>query len=162
METDKKIKVVIRPMKLSDVTQTKALNERCLAENYYREYWMEMYHKGKEHSFVAVFANLIIGYIFCSEDSVISFAVEEKYRGKHIGKQLMMNALNTFNNANKSVNLHARVSNENALGLYQNMGFGTKKIEPGYYINPPEDACLMTREPKKNNYTITKVLKIQL
>ena len=42
----------------------------------------------------------------------------------------------------KGVYLHVRISNENAKGLYEQIGFKTEKMEKGYYQDG-EDAMSM-------------------
>ena len=158
-------KIAIRSMKMIDIGQTKTLNEKCLQENYQREYWIEKWQKGKENSFVAVFAKLIIGYVLCSQNHVISFAVDEQYRGKGLGKLLMQHCLNT---CNAPVTLNVRVGNKTALALYYSLGFATVKVAPNYYSNPTEDAYEMVRkygkpqEYAQNKYPTPWILKISV
>lgn len=150
----KKMKIILRPMKLIDVGQMMTLNQQCLSENYPRTYWIDTYQKAKNHSFVAVFAKLIIGYVFCNSDTIISVAVSEKYRSKKIGRQLMNLSLNTFD---VPVTLHVRVSNDIAIKLYESLGFITNTALPEYYKNPLEDAYTMIRTSNDKLATITMI-----
>ena len=113
-------KIFIRSTKFLDISQIKKINEASLQENYPKSYWDEKFHEGKTHSFVAICLNQIIGYIFCADSNIMSFAIIEQYRNKGIGKQLMHCCLNTFDIA---VTLHVRISNENAIKLYRSAGF---------------------------------------
>jgi ribosomal-protein-alanine N-acetyltransferase len=142
-------------MTLIDVKQVKDLNERSLSENYPREFWIEIFHKGKTHSFVCVFANLIIGYIFCDEGTIISLAIDEKFRNKGLGKQLLYNCLNTYITP---VGLHVRVTNEIALNLYKSLNFIEEERVIGYYHS--EDAYSMIRKPSNIKYDAKRVVKI--
>lgn len=150
------MKIIIRLMKLIDVGQMMELNKKCLPENYPRNYWIDTYQKGKTHSFVAVFANLVIGYVFCDENTIISFAVDEKFRNKKIGKQLMHHCLNTFTT---NVTLHVRVTNDIAINLYKSLGFIEKETLIEYYANPKADAFTMTRAPMDCKYDTIKNIK---
>lgn len=153
------MKVTIRPMKFHDITQVKKVNEECLAENYTREFWESKFHECKNHSFVAVYASDVIGYIFCDNKIIISFAILDKFRGKGIGKQLLYHCLNTLDNP---VMLHVRVSNEAALKLYRLVGFQEDKKLIEYYKEPVEDAFEMKWLPDtKNKYVEMKKLKIK-
>lgn len=134
------MKIILRPMKLIDIGQMMDLNQRSLPENYPRNFWIETYQKGKAHSYVAVFSKLIIGYVFCNENTIISVAIDEKYRNKGIGKQLMHLSLNTFNT---TVNLHVRTTNKIAIHLYESLNFDINDKIHGYYGN--EDAYTMIR-----------------
>jgi hypothetical protein len=74
-----KMKVVIRLAKFMDIPEIIKVNLECLPENYDRIFWNQQFYIGREHSFVAVCGD-IIGYVFCDEQSIISFAVQEKFR----------------------------------------------------------------------------------
>jgi [ribosomal protein S18]-alanine N-acetyltransferase len=137
------MKILIRQAKFSDLSQIDALNRKSLAENYNREFWIEKFNLGKDHCFVAICANEIIGYIFCDQGFVISFAVHELYRSKGIGQELLHHCLNSMNN---KIKLHVRVSNEAAIKLYKKIGFTEEERMKNYYLSPPEDAYLMKWE----------------
>lgn len=143
------MKILIRPTKLTDIAQMMTLNQNSLPENYDKEFWMQKFHVCKSHSFVALVSGDIIGYIFADNDSIISFAVDSKYRGKGIGKQLLHHCLNTFTN---SVKLHVRVSNEPALKLYSLLGFKETETIKNYYVSPVEDSYVMEWKPTAIKY----------
>lgn len=152
------MKVVIRPTKFSDIPQLMKLNQETLPENYTQEFWSQKFYEGKSHSFVAVHGGEVIGYAFCDKELLISFALNEKFRNKGIGKQLLYHCLNTFTTP---VSLHVRVSNEVALKLYKSVGFKEDKKIDGYYVNPVEDAFEMKWEPTGIKYKETKKLKVK-
>lgn len=169
-------KIIIRSMKMSDISQAKDLNEASLAENYPREYWLEMFNLGKNHSFVAIFAKLVVGYALCNENSLVSFAVDEKYRGKGVGKALLFNCLNTFsskaklstlstlstlNKGKPIVSLNVRVGNEVAIKLYKSVGFKVTGELVDYYRNPTENAYSMERA-EYIIYNAVREIKVQI
>ena len=138
--------VTIRHMKLIDLTAVIRVNERCMVENYPREFWDTKFLTAKQHSFVATVATEIIGYVFCeggvgATASILSLAVNDKYRGKGLGKHLMQNCLNTCPG---SVTLQVRINNTYARRLYESLGFATIREIPDYYVNPTENAYEMT------------------
>lgn len=152
------MKLIIRPMTFIDINQVMEVNQNSLPENYPKEYWILKFHEGKTHSFVATMASMIIGYIFCDNNTIISFAISEKYRGKGIGKHLIQNCLNTFQNP---VTLHVRITNEPALKLYKSFGFIEKELLNEYYTNPVDDAYLMEWTPTDVLYIGFKKINVK-
>ena len=144
-------------MKLTDINQVMNLNESSLSENYDRDFWLEMFGLGKTHSFVAIYQTQIIGYIFCDNQYIISFAINEKYRGLGIGKNLLSNCLNTFN---IPIRLHVRISNNIAIKLYNSYDFKIEDTMENYYTNPDENAYSMIWSPNKK-YEYKRKLDVQ-
>lgn len=132
-----------------DLKHMSALNRRNLTENYGMDYWSETFNAngGKKHSFVACFANGIIGYIFASDDTIVSFAIDEPFRKFGIGKQLLSHCLNTFTS---DVFLHVRKTNDGARSLYKNFDFVDNRLIEGYYTD--EDAYEMVHKYNKKEY----------
>ncbi len=151
------MKILIRQMKLLDIKQVMELNQKILPENYPREFWIENFYKGKTHSLVVIYAGLIIGYVFCDENAIISLAIDEQFRNKGLGKQLLYNCLNTYTTA---IKLHVRVTNEIALKLYKSLGFIEEERIIEYYRNPVEDAFSMIRKPNGIKYNTKRILNI--
>lgn len=143
------MKILIRQTKFIDIKQMMNLNEKSLTENYDREFWNQTFHIGKTHSFVAIWATTVIGYIFCDNDTIISLAIDDKFRNKGIGKQLLHNCLNTYNTP---VKLHVRVTNDVALKLYKSLRFIEEEKITEYYVNPTEDAYTMIWKPNGIKY----------
>lgn len=148
------MKIVIRQMRFLDITQVMTVNQDSLAENYIKEFWVLKFHEGKSHSFVATLSDTIIGYVFCDNNTVISFAISDKYRGKGIGRHLMQHCLNTFD---ISITLHVRVTNDHALKLYKSLDFEEKELLVEYYTDPVENAYLMEWKPSKKYEEIRKL-----
>ena len=138
------MKIIIRSMKLHDINQIIVINEGAMAEHYPKESWVCKFYEGKSHSFVAISAGMVIGYIACSASYIVSFAVDSKFRGHGIGRQLLYHCLNTFESP---VYLHARVNNATALRLYQSLNFIVRETLHDYYVSPIEDAYLMEWKP---------------
>lgn len=138
------MKIIIRSTKLSDINQMMAVNEITLPENYDKIFWEYKFHEAKQHSFVAIGMGEVIGYIFADDESIISFAILNKFCNKGVGKNLMHHCLNTYT---KPVTLHVRISNKRAIHLYESIGFIYSKLITNYYNKPDEDAHEMTWFP---------------
>lgn len=92
--------------------------------------------------------NKILGYIcywlVFDEMNILNLAVDEEYRKKGIGNDLIKFALmDGVNRGAGTVILEVRSSNKAAIKLYEKFGFKEVAVRKGYYDNPREDALLM-------------------
>ena len=53
----------------------------------------------------------------------------------------------TVDDARRGYTLEVRVSNANAIRLYERLGFHARGIRRGYYTDNREDALIMWKEP---------------
>lgn len=136
------IKCLIRQMKLSDINSVMELNMKFLPENYYKEFWLERFSIGKNNSFVACVSGENIGYILSDKTSIVSFAVDTKYRNNGIGLNLLYNCLNSLE-INSKISLYCRSKNINALNLYTKLGFYPIETLIDYYVDPVDNGLLM-------------------
>ena len=160
-------RILVRPMKFTDIAGMIRVNEASLPENYPRSYWESLYHlnHASNHSFVACSGVNIIGYVLCMPDApisrVVSLAVQAPYRGMGIGKALLETCLNTFQVGKVTkVGLQVRKSNAAAIKLYESHGFEADDVLPNYYNNPIEDAYAMTRPVGVPVYPDVRKLKV--
>lgn len=136
----------IRNIQYDDLKIVKLLNESILSENYpikLWEYWIEKY---KKYSFVALYNDVIIGYIICDNNKIISLAVKENYRHLGIGTKLLTTCLSVIKS---DIYLHCRKSNNIALKFYEKYGFIIKKKLLNFYNFPKDNAYLLCRKYKK-------------
>lgn len=155
------IKCVIRNMKFNDINSVIELNTKFLPENYEKEFWLQIFNKYKIHCFVASISNTVVGYILSGElngnKSIISIAVDSKYRNNNIGLNLINHCLNSYN-YNDNIKLHCRKNNK-AYHLYKKCNFIVDELIEDYYINPTDDAYVMSNKLCKK-YIIYKKLSI--
>ncbi len=95
--------------------------------------------------------NTIIGYcgMYCSsgEGEITNVAVLPKEQGRNVGKKLMEYLLDQARKKGiTQITLEVRVSNENAIHLYETMCFRNCGIRKGLYDMPREDGMVMMRE----------------
>lgn len=153
----KKVDVCFREMKLTDLKSVKALNEQTLPENYPESFWQQKFATAKGYSFVATYANQIIGYVFACDDKslnmlyIMSFAVAEVFRRHGVGKEL----INRVILCDRNIILHVRESNQ-AVKFYTSCGFNETSIIEKYYSKPEENAVemflLKGSKPKINKF----------
>ena len=99
---------------------------------------------------VAMLDRLVVGYfgvMFVGDESeLLTIAVDENYRHRGYGKYLLAGAISVAQKmGKKSMFLEVRDNNENALGLYEKLGFKKQYVRKGYYntITGPKDAIVM-------------------
>lgn len=158
MSTMKKHHIRIRSAKFSDHKGMRAVTARNLTENYESEYW-KFVLEGNKYSFVATESNLIIGYILCDGKSIISFAIDEIYRGKGLGRQLLSHCLNMVTD---TIMLHVDIANINAISLYESFGFIKSFEITNYYRNPDRNAWEMIRTSTETSTKYTTKNKLTI
>jgi ribosomal-protein-alanine N-acetyltransferase len=83
---------------------------------------------------------------FVKKGHVVSVAVLEQHRGKGIGKALMLEGINgVLSRKSDEIYLEVRISNTQAIQMYQRLGFQIKSRLRSYYRDG-EDAYLMALE----------------
>jgi ribosomal-protein-alanine N-acetyltransferase len=152
------MKIVIKQIKLNDLNGVIEINEKCLPENYPKSFWVDKYYEGKSTSYVACNGGVIVGYILCDTNSIISFAIDDKYRNIGIGRNLLLNCLNSVSG---NIKLYCRSNNIRALALYKKLNFNIFDELSGYYNNPIDDAYIMEwTYTKLDNKLIKKKISI--
>lgn len=127
--------ISIRSAKAADLEKIRALNIRCLPENYPKPFWREAFNGGHPHLVAtAGQSSKIVGYIVTmiheSKLIVYSFAVAQSHRRRGIGRQLIEKCLELLQ---EPLYLQVRTDNEAALKLYRNVGFTVTKTLPRFY-----------------------------
>jgi ribosomal-protein-alanine N-acetyltransferase len=94
----------------------------------------------------------LVGYAFVSRyvDAwhVMNVAVANEYRRRGIATALLERLFEvTSTDARRGYTLEVRVSNTEAIRLYERLGFEPRGIRRGYYTDNREDALIMWREP---------------
>jgi [ribosomal protein S18]-alanine N-acetyltransferase len=129
---------------------------------HYSDYFFESLLRELPEAFiVAEVDDKVIGYIMCKiefgfsnfrklgfvkKGHVVSVAVFDQHRGKGIGKALMLEGINgVLSRKSDEIYLEVRVSNIQAIRMYQRLGFQIKSRLRSYYRDG-EDAYLMALE----------------
>ncbi len=100
--------------------------------------------------FVAKTGDEVLGYIgvtvICDEWYITNIAVGAEHRGRGIGSYLIARLLSECSIGGAAfITLEVRVSNENAIRLYEKYGFKLEGRRKGFYTSPTEDALIMTK-----------------
>jgi ribosomal-protein-alanine N-acetyltransferase len=94
----------------------------------------------------------LVGYAFVSRyvDAwhVMNVAVSDGFRRRGVATALLERLFEvTATDARRGYTLEVRVSNDDAIRLYERLGFERRGIRRGYYTDNREDALIMWREP---------------
>ena len=94
----------------------------------------------------------LLGYLIISRyvDAwhVMNIATDPEHRRKGIASALMQHLFElTAQDGQRGYTLEVRVSNEEAIRLYERLGFKARGTRRGYYTDNREDALIMWREP---------------
>ncbi len=92
-----------------------------------------------------ILAGFLVTWLIVDELHIATFAVAPEYRGRHIGRNLMVYCLKQAadEGAVKSF-LEVRRSNLAAQALYRSLGYQDDGIRPRYYQDNNEDAIMMS------------------
>jgi ribosomal-protein-alanine N-acetyltransferase len=101
---------------------------------------------------------LVIGYLVLSRyvDAwhVMNLAVDPGWRRRGVASALLERLLaDTRGDTERGYTLEVRVSNDEAIRLYERFGFRSRGVRRGYYTDNREDALVMWRDPEPSSPT---------
>lgn len=147
-------KFKLRRMRLSDIDQVHALEERIFPTPWTRksyEFELES-NPASEQWIIETWAEhqewIIVAYTVCwqlgDELHVANLAVVPKYRRRGLGRRLLHHVLaRAAEQGMRSATLEVRSGNQAAQILYTSFGFEVVGKRKRYYSNNHEDALLM-------------------
>ncbi|MGQ0638308.1 MAG: ribosomal protein S18-alanine N-acetyltransferase [Nitrososphaerota archaeon] len=152
---------VIRRCDASDIIPVMEINMKTLPEHYSDYFYESLLSELPEAFLVAEINRKLVGYIMCKieygfsnfkklgfvkKGHVVSVAVLEEHRKKSIGRALVEEAISGVKiKKTDELYLEVRCSNNEAVRLYEKIGFTIKQRLKAYYRDG-EDAYLMTIE----------------
>ena len=144
---------------MNDLASVTQINQTCLPENYTDIFFVDLFRRHPETFVVAEEDGKIAGYIMCrvevglssiglsglvKKGHVVSVAVLPEHRRKGIGEALVSQAMAGMRKYNaKQCFLEVRVTNQEAISLYKQLGVEVTRTIHGYYADG-EDAFVMT------------------
>jgi [ribosomal protein S18]-alanine N-acetyltransferase len=149
---------MIRRCDRDDVPQVILINSETLPEHYSDYFYYEILAEFPETFLVAELEGKVVGYIMCRieygfshlrklslarKGHVVSVAVKEEHRRKGLGSGLMLSAQDeVIKKSATECYLEVRVSNGEAIALYEKLGYkSTGRLEA--YYKDGEAALLM-------------------
>lgn len=151
----------LRKFTMDDLASVTKINQICLPENYTDIFFVDLYRRYPEAFIVAEEKGQVVGYIMCrievglsnlgfsgilKKGHVVSVAVLPDYRRKGMGKALMLQAMEGMKQYSaKQCYLEVRVTNQEAITLYKQLGLEITRTIHGYYADG-EDSFVMTAD----------------
>ena len=165
------IRFSLRQFNTKDLESVIEINRTCLPENYASFFFLDTYRSCPTAFVVAEVGTRVVGYIMCRiehgfsdirrlrfvrKGHIISVAVLPDYRRAGIASELVKQALAALREMNgDECYLEVRATNENALRLYEKLGFTLAKRAPHYYADGAE-ALVMVIPLKKETFAFSE------
>ncbi len=139
----------VRPFKLGDEKVIAEIERECFESPWSENAVLSSIDSGD------VFLTLeegfeVIGYVglksVLDEGYINNIAIKKEHRRKGGATLLLKSLIEKAKQMDLAfISLEVRVSNQNAISLYEKFGFENKGIRKNFYENPKEDAIIMTK-----------------
>ena len=144
------VAVDIRSLTPADLGEIEAIEQRAYPTPWSRSMFASELAKTTSISLGAFEGEQLVGYIVNSRyvDAwhVMNVAVDPPYQGRGIATRLLERLFElTADDGRQGYTLEVRVSNLDAIRLYEKLGFEARGTRRGYYTDNREDALIMWR-----------------
>jgi ribosomal-protein-alanine N-acetyltransferase len=145
------VAIEIRALRLTDLTEVEEIERRAYPTPWSRAMFASELGKPTSVCLGAFEGEQLIGYVVNSRyvDAwhVMNVAVDPGYQGRGIATQLLERLFElTTADGRDGYTLEVRVSNADAIRLYEKLGFEARGLRRGYYTDNREDALIMWRD----------------
>jgi ribosomal-protein-alanine N-acetyltransferase len=143
--------IEIRTLSLRDLGRIEAIEQRAYKTPWSRSMFASELAKPTSICLGAFEGEKLVGYIVNSRyvDAwhVMNVAVDPDYQRRGIATQLLERLFElTAGDDGRGYTLEVRVSNADAISLYEKLGFERQGVRRGYYTDNREDALIMWRD----------------
>lgn len=137
------------PIEYSHLKQIALLEKVCFSTPWSEQSLCDA-HKTGTRFFVAVDSEKVLGYVGISvildEGYITNVAVFPEYRKKGVATALLLKLFELASEKKLSfISLEVRESNQNAISLYNKLGFLQEGKRKNFYTSPTEDALILTK-----------------
>jgi len=145
------VAVEIRTLEAGDLTAIEAIEQRAYPTPWSRSMFASELAKPTSICLGAFEGDDLLGYVINSRyvDAwhIMNVAVDPDRRRRGIATRLLERLFElTRDDERRGYTLEVRISNEDAIRLYEQLGFEPRGIRRGYYTDNKEDALIMWRE----------------
>jgi ribosomal-protein-alanine N-acetyltransferase len=145
------VEVAVVPLRLSDLTDVEAIERRAYRTPWSRSMFASELAKSTSICLGAFEGDQLVGYVINSRyvDAwhVMNVAVDPAYQHRGIATRMLERLFElTADDERRGYTLEVRVSNADAIRLYERLGFERRGVRRGYYTDNHEDALIMWRE----------------
>jgi ribosomal-protein-alanine N-acetyltransferase len=149
------IAIDIRKLGLTDLNAIDAIEKRAYRTPWSRSMFASELAKLTSICLGAFDGERLIGYVVNSRyvDAwhIMNVAVDPDYQRRGIATRLLEHLFElTRDDQRRGYTLEVRVSNADAIDLYERLGFERQGIRRGYYTDNREDALIMWRDPESD------------
>ena len=146
------VAVQIRRLSLADLPEIEVIEQRAYKTPWSRSMFASEFAKGTSICLGAFEGDQLVGYVVNSRyvDAwhVMNVAVDPEFQRRGIASRLLERLFElTIEDDGRGYTLEVRVSNKEAIKLYERLGFERHGIRRGYYTDNREDALIMWRDP---------------
>jgi [ribosomal protein S18]-alanine N-acetyltransferase len=147
------VAIEIRVLELDDLTAIETIEQQAYPTPWSRSMFASELAKPTSICLGAFEAQELVGYVINSRyvDAwhVMNVAVAPEHQRRGIATALLERLFElTREDERRGYTLEVRVSNEDAIGLYEKLGFEPRGIRRGYYTDNREDALIMWRDAR--------------
>ncbi|HEY3182580.1 MAG TPA: ribosomal protein S18-alanine N-acetyltransferase [Gaiellaceae bacterium] len=147
------VAIEIRTLGLGDLDSIESIEKRAYRTPWSRSMFASELAKPTSICLGAFEGERLMGYTINSRyvDAwhVMNVAVDPEYQRRGVASQLLERLFElTADDERRGYTLEVRVSNQDAIGLYEKLGFEPRGIRRGYYTDNREDALIMWRDSK--------------
>ena len=145
------VAIEIRVLELSDLNAIEAIERKAYPTPWSRSMFASELAKPTSICLGAFEGQDLVGYVINSRyvDAwhVMNVAVDPEHQRRGVATALLERLFEvTRDDERRGYTLEVRVSNEDAIALYEKLGFERHGIRRGYYTDNREDALIMWRD----------------
>ena len=150
-QREKEAEIIVRELKVEDSAAVAEMEQQIFSDSWSEKSVLETVQQKQSVCFAAEKAGHLLGYLLAyhaADEAEIARIVVQKEARRQGAAGKLMQALEHYCEEHKmeKLLLDVRESNEAARSFYTKNGFVEDGIRQGFYVNPSEDAVLMSRQ----------------
>jgi [ribosomal protein S18]-alanine N-acetyltransferase len=148
-ERNPRLAVEITPLSYADLPKVIAIERRSFPAPWSLAMFVLELSKPSSVCMGATYGGELIGYLVCSRYHTVwhlmNVAIDSRYRRRRVATALLEQLLTETGGGGERYTLEVRISNTEAIKMYESFGFRSAGIRRRYYHDNNEDALIMWR-----------------